>query len=213
MSNITLAELEKNQELARNQENLKVILNHKPREEWIKKHPFAKNVNYIPIGKIENLLDTIFLNWRVEVISVSPLFNSVAVQIRLHYVSPVTGEWSYQDGLGAVGIQTDKGKQASDLSAVKQDAVMKALPAAKSYAIKDAAEHLGAIFGRDLNRGEDYVFNRTRMTKEDQLKKIEELIDQKKELIPAEQLENLNRIVQDKEFKSYSKAIDYISSV
>lgn len=213
MSNITLAELEKNQELAKNQENLKVILNHKPAKAWIKKHPFAKNVNYIPIGKIENLLDTIFLNWRVEVISVSQLFNSVAVQTRLHYVNPVTGEWSYQDGLGAVGIQTDKGAAASDLTAVKQDAVMKALPAAKSYAIKDAAEHLGAIFGRDLNRGEDYVFNRTRISNEEKLDRILELINEKGDRVPESEMVNIERIVNKKEESSYLKALKYLGSL
>jgi hypothetical protein len=34
-----------------------------------------------------------------------------------------------------------------------------ALPSAKSYAIKDAAEHFGAIFGRDLNRKDIIQFS------------------------------------------------------
>tara|TARA_S200002703_G_C3800972_1_gene247537 strand:- start:2270 stop:2911 length:642 start_codon:yes stop_codon:yes gene_type:complete len=207
MSNITLSQIEKNPELSKNQENLKVILNHKPAKAWVKEHPFARGVKYIPIGQVENLLDTIFLDWRIEIISTSQLFNSVAVQVRLHYLNPVNGEWSYHDGVGAVGIQTDKGKAASDLTAVKQDSVMKALPAAKSYAIKDAAEHLGAIFGRDLNRKEEYAFNRTRLNKEEQLDEIKLLYMEKEDKIPENEKAILDRIINNQEEASYSKAI------
>jgi len=88
------------------------------------------------------------------------LFNSVYVAVRLHYRNPLTGEWLSHDGLGAVGVQTDAGAKASDLTAIKQDAIMKALPAAESYAVKDAAEKIGAIFGKDLNRRDVAVFNK-----------------------------------------------------
>jgi hypothetical protein len=133
-------------------DQLNLLLNQEVHHTWVKEHPFAKGVKYIPIEKVEFLLTRIFQEWKVEVIQYTQLFNSVSCQVRLHYRNPVTGEWSFHDGLGAVGVQTDKGASASDLSSIKQDAVMKALPAAKSYAIKDAAEHLGKLFGRDLNR-------------------------------------------------------------
>lgn len=138
-----------------------LLLNQPPVKAWVKDHPFAKNVRYIPIDKIEHLLTRIFQQWKVEVISFQALFNSVTCHVRLHYLNPVNGSWSFSDGLGAVGVQTDKGANASDLNAIKQDAVMKALPAAKSYAIKDAAEHLGVLFGRDLNRKDTIAFNTT----------------------------------------------------
>lgn len=35
---------------------------------------------------------------------------------------------------------------------------MKALPTAESYAIKDAAEKLGKLFGKDLNRKDELAF-------------------------------------------------------
>lgn len=141
-----------------------LLLNQEPIKQWIKKHPYVKS-DYIPIDKIEFLLTRIFQEWKVEVISYSQLFNSVACHIRLHYRNPLSGEWSYHDGLGAIGVQTDKGEQASNLSAIKQDAVMKALPGAKSYAIKDAAEHLGKLFGRDLNRKDVAAFTTAYDTK------------------------------------------------
>lgn len=133
-----------------------LLLNTAPPNNWVTKHPFAKDVTYLTIQRIETLLTRLFQQWRVEVISYNQVFNSVSCHVRLHYLNPISKEWQYHDGLGAVGVQTDKGASASDLSAIKQDAVMKALPAAKSFAIKDAAGHLGKLFGRDLNR-KDYV--------------------------------------------------------
>ncbi len=135
-----------------NNDAFNLLLNQSPPANWVAKHPFAKDVHYLTIQRVEILLTRIFQQWRVEVISYSQLFNSVSCHVRLHYINPITKQWQYHDGLGAVGVQTDKGETASNLNAIKQDAVMKALPAAKSFAIKDAAGHLGKLFGRDLNR-------------------------------------------------------------
>lgn len=154
-----LADLHYDIDTAFKKDKLNLLLNQKPIEKWIKKHPFATNVSYLPIDKVEFMLTRIFQEWRAEVIGYSQLFNAVSCHVRLHYLNPESGEWSYHDGLGAVGIQLDAGKQASDLSAIKSNAVMLALPASKSYAIKDAAEHLGALFGRDLNRKDAIQFS------------------------------------------------------
>jgi len=145
-------------------DQLNLLLNQPPPEAWVKDHPVASGVKYMPIEKVEFLLTKIFGEWRVEIISEGQMFQSIYVKVRLHFKNPLTGEWSYHDGLGAVGVQTDKGKSASDLSAIKQDAIMKALPAAESYAIKDAAEKLGKLFGKDLNRKDVMGFDVTYQT-------------------------------------------------
>lgn len=131
---------------------LKSVLNQNPNRNWVKNHPFANGVVYLPIDKVETMLDMIFQQWKVEVLSISQLAQSICCVIRLHYLNPVTKEWSYHDGVGAVPLKTDKGFSAADLSHIKSDAVTTGAPAAKSFAIKDAAEHLGKLFGRDLNR-------------------------------------------------------------
>ena len=138
-------------------DQLNHLLNQNPPEGWVMDHPFAKNekglpIKYIPIEKVEFLLRRIFKRYRVEVMGYSALFNSVACHVRVHYLNPVNGEWDYQDGVGAVGMQVDKGHKASDMNAIKKEAVMMALPSAKSYAIKDALEILGSLFGANLNR-------------------------------------------------------------
>lgn len=144
------------------------LLNNPPNNKWVKRHPFIKidsavpgqkeQLPYLPIDKVEYLLTRIFQHWRVEVIGYQQLFNAVSCHVRLHYRNPVNGEWMFHDGLGAVGVQTDAGATAADLSKIKADAVMKALPASKSYAIKDAADHLGKLFGRDLTRKDTLGF-------------------------------------------------------
>jgi len=142
-------------------DQLNLLLNQPPMASWVKEHPFAAGVKYLPIDKVEFLLTKIFGEWKVEILREGQMFNSVYVAVRLHYKNPLDGVWSYHDGLGSVGVQTDKGKSASDLAAIKQDAIMKALPAAESYAIKDAAEKLGKLFGKDLNRKDVMGFDVT----------------------------------------------------
>lgn len=155
----SLKELTLVPEQAFKQDQLNVLLNHEPPREWVKAHPMFAGVLYIPIDKVEFLLTRIFQEWRVEVIKYEQLFQSVSVHVRVHYKNPITGEWNFHDGLGAVAVQTEKGASAADLSKIKSDAVMKSLPAAKSFAIKDAAEHLGKLFGKDLNRRDSIEFN------------------------------------------------------
>ena len=141
-------------------DQLRAILNNPVPESWVKKHPFIKDHNYLPIDKVEYLLDRIFKRYRIEVIKTGMLMNSVEVTVRLHFVDPVTGQWDFHDGVGAAEIQTvkDSGSLKLDMSNVNRGAIPMALPIAKTYAIKDAADHIGRIFGRDLNRKETVAY-------------------------------------------------------
>ena len=135
------------------------FINQAPPKAFVKDHPFAKNVKYIPIDKIELMLDKIFQQWYVEILESGQLLNAVKVVVRLHYRHPISKDWLHQDGIGATAIQVDAGKNASDLGAVKSNAIMLGLPSAKSYAIKDAAEHIGEVFGRNINRKDTMSFS------------------------------------------------------
>lgn len=155
----SLAELHHDVEKAFKNDQFNLLLNQEPPAHWVKKNQFAGNTSYLPIEKVEFMLTRIFQSWRVEIMREGALFNSVYAAIRLHYLNPITGEWEYHDGVGAMPVQTDAGKSAADLGAIKSSAVQMALPGAVSYAIKDAAEHLGKLFGRDLNRKETMAFS------------------------------------------------------
>ena len=149
----TLAELfEGNLEKLFKNEQLNQLVNAQPQPKWIKENKFAGNSKYIPVSIIETLLLRIFTKYRVEILNQGTAFNSVYVTVRLHYLCPVTNEWNFHDGIGAVQLQTKQGSSPAQLENINNNAVMMAFPMAKSYALKDAAEHIGVLFGRDLNR-------------------------------------------------------------
>lgn len=154
--------------------DLNKILNAKPKKEWIRQHPLAKKVilvqnpenpkelvkqevpvEYIPIERVEYLLTVIYLKWRKEIKTVQLIANSIVVTLRLWVLDPITGEWDWQEGVGAAPIRTKKGASATDFSQIQDSSVQTGAPAAESYALKDAAEGFGTIFGSDINRKED----------------------------------------------------------
>ena len=148
----TLQDLLVENEDSLKQNALTVLLNQDPPAKWLVQHPMIRDYRYIPIEKIEYLLTRIFGNFNVEIRSTQIVANSVVVTVRLHVINPINGQAMWQDGIGAAPIQTDTGAGATDWNAVKTDGVQKAAPAAETYAVKDAAEKFGKIFGRDVSR-------------------------------------------------------------
>ena len=142
-------------------DEFKRVMYNKPPESWLKPHPMAtvkddtgKTVaaKYLPIDKVEFLLDNYFPKWKVEVLDTKLILNSIVVTIRLHYFHPLLDEWLFHDGCGAKSVQVSSGGNVSNMSEVKDAGVQMAFPSAKSYAIKDACDHIGEIFGRNVNR-------------------------------------------------------------
>jgi hypothetical protein len=216
----TLAELIQDTELSIKQNQLTVLLNQQPHETWLKPHPTATTkdlqgkivpAKYLPIDKVEYLLTKIFPKWWVEVIDTSIMANSCCVTVRLFVQDPLTNEIRHNDGVGAKSIQTDKGKGAMDWNFAKDAGVMMALPSAKTYAIKDAAEGFGKIFGRDLNRiglvSYDNLLKST-ISVDD----VVELYELKKDSLTSEEITNAKRIINNKEVANYSKLMNILKS-
>lgn len=134
------------------------MLNREPNKAWLLPHPTATHVKYLSIGRVEWLLTQLFKDWRVKILNQQVMANSVVVTVRLEVVHPITGKLTWHDGIGAAPIHTKKNKGATEFDFVLTDSVMKAAPAAKSYAIKDAAEHFGKVFGRDINRSDQIAY-------------------------------------------------------
>jgi hypothetical protein len=130
-----------------------LLVNQEPKKEWIKVHPITKEP-YIPIERIEWLLTNIIVRYKVEILDSKQVANSIVVTVRLHYFDQLHNEWTFNDGIGAAPLQTDKGSGAIDWNKIKSSAVQIGAPAAESYAVKDAAEKIGKLFGKDLNRKE-----------------------------------------------------------
>lgn len=146
-------------ELASKHNELNRLLNCAPKPEWIRVNAFAQNSKYIPIGIIEYLLTSIFIKWKVEIKEVKLIANSISVIVRLWLLDPVTGEWDWQEGTGAAPLKTQKGAGAIEFDKILDSAVQTGAPAAESYAVKDAAEKLGKLFGKDLNRKDENTMN------------------------------------------------------
>lgn len=157
-------------ELSVKQDAFIALLNQEPKSEWVLDHPYIKQeivVNgvktrvpykYMPIGRVEFLLKSIFKRYRIEITGQGTAFNGVWVTVRVHYVNPITGEWDFHDGIGAQQLQTAKGTSPADLANINNGAVSMAFPLAKSLAIKDACDHFGKLFGSDLNRKDEIAY-------------------------------------------------------
>lgn len=158
------------------QDEFLAFINKEPPTSWIKDHPIAKGVDYLPIDKVELLLKRIFQEYKVEILREGQLLNSIYVTVRLHYKHPVSG-WMYQDGTAAVPIKTDKGENASNMAAIKNDAIQTGLPAAESFAIKDAADKIGNIFGGNLNRKDTLDFKPMYSETEEKKQQVEIAIE------------------------------------
>lgn len=193
------------------QNKLNLILNAEPKKEWIKSHPFVKNLSYLPIERVEYLLTMIFTKWSVEVKEIKLIANSIVATVRLHVQDPITGNVDYQDGVGAMPIQTSKGAGATDFDKMSSSAVQIGAPAAESFAIKDAAEKFGRIFGKDLNR-KDTIAYADRLHASIEISQKMGLIDQfenatSKEVVRKIWLECSQRERDDKDIKlSYEVA-------
>lgn len=184
-----------------------LLMNQPPETKWILKNPYANNSEYIPIGIVETLVQRIFKQHKIEILREGTMFNAVYMTVRVHYLHP-SGEWLFHDGTGAVQVQTKKDSSPANLVDINNNAVMMALPAAKSFAIKDACEHIGKLFGRDLNRKETMGFGVDKNLDINSVyKEIVALSKEKKDLIPEHEMENLQRIIDNKEVLSYNKAL------
>ena len=162
MSNITtinnqqlvIQELYANPELQLDRDKLITYLNQEPPAEWVKTHPYIKSHKYIPIEKVEFMLKRFFKVYNIEVKEYRQLLNSISVSVRVHYLDPITEQMVYHDGVGAWEMQTASGTGPLKLDAsnINLGAVPMALGIAKSVAVKDACDHIGNIFGANLNR-------------------------------------------------------------
>jgi hypothetical protein len=184
--------------------NLMVLLNQDPHKPWLKEHPITKGL-YLPIERVEYLLSRIFRKWWVEVRSVHQIANSVCVTVRVYVVNPITKEEEWNDGVGASPIQTEKGSGAMDWNKAKSTGVQMALPSAESYAVKDACEKWGKIFGKDLNRKEIISYDSLLKGGPVYYEDLVELFEKHKTALTPDELKDAKRILNNKEVASYSK--------
>jgi len=196
-------------------EQLNLLLNQQPKQEWVKDHPYIKGYKYLPIDKVEFMLRRIFKQYRIEITGQGVAFNGVWVTVRVHYLNPVTGEFDYHDGIGAAQLQTKQGTSPADLININNGAISMAFPIAKTIAIKDACDHFGSLFGANLNRKDTIEFTADSNLAGAQIthEEMQELWELKQDAVKPHDYANIRRIIDDKERHNYMKAKTYLMSI
>ncbi len=197
-------------------EKWNAYINQKPKKEWIRVHPIIKNYEYLPIDKVEFLLKKIFKRVKVQILREGTAFNGVYVVVRVHYLHPITGKMEWQDGMGAQELQTAKGKSPADMANIKSGALAIAFPIAESAAIKDAADHIGDIFGGNLMRKETMAYNFDWSLDEGEVERrtdeLKVLLSIAKDKLSPTDLKAAQRIIDERETISYEKLKKQLSA-
>jgi len=209
----TLAELIEDNDQSIKENALMVLLNQNPPEAWLKTHPTVRGHVYLPINRVEYLLSRIFGKWWVEIKNTQVIANSVAITVRVYVQNPITKLTEWNEGVGAAPIQTDSGKGAMDWNFAKSHGVQIAAPIAESFAIKDAAEKWGKLFGKDLNRKDVINYDSLLKSSEITLDVLMPLYNEKLKSISAEKKKHFDRIVNNQEKASYQKMYNELKSL
>lgn len=195
-------------------DELNFLLNQEPPAKWVKEHPFVRGHKYVPIDKVEFLLRKIFKKYRIEILREGTSFNGVYVCVRVHYLNPVSGEWDFHDGIGAIHLQVKKGSSPSDLANINNGALSMAYPLAKTLAIKDACDMFGKLFGSDLNRRDSLPASMDvkKKTNEQKAEEIKLLLDVEGLTVSEDDRMNVERVLDQKETSSYDKCITLLNN-
>lgn len=137
-------------------------LNKKNPVNGLEKTPDGKAVTLV-ISHVEMTLDEMFLGlWSTENFKWSVIQNEVVGSLDLVVCHPVNGMMIRRTGAASIIIQVDKvpdgltGKARNEwqlnVSNKKSNALDLGFPKLKAECLKNAAQSLGKIFGRDLNR-------------------------------------------------------------
>jgi hypothetical protein len=134
-------------------------LNTEPDPREFDKTPDGK-AQTLPISFVEMTLDELFLGqWELSDVETKQIFNEVVGTGILTVWHPVTQRPLKRAGFGAVVITQDKDAAVSDFNMTKKkNALDLSFPKLKAEITKNAAQTLGKILGRDINRKSKDVF-------------------------------------------------------
>lgn len=134
-------------------QDFQVKLNREPNPAELVKTPDGK-ARTLPISFIEMTLDELFLGqWETSDPVYQQIFNEVVATMELTVWHPITGRALRRTGFASVIITQDKDASISEFNTTKKkNALDLSFPKLKSECLKNAAQSLGKVFGRDLNR-------------------------------------------------------------
>lgn len=133
-------------------QNFHTKINALPSPESIDKTPDGK-AGTILISHIEMLLDEYFFGlWETENFKWAVIANEIVGSIDLVCTHPVTNQKFRRVGAASIQIMVNAGTNALDVQNKKSNALDMGFPKLKTECLKNAANSLGKLFGRDLNR-------------------------------------------------------------
>jgi hypothetical protein len=143
----------------RSLENFQRLLNQYPPRDEIKVNRQANNYKYIPIGRVERVLDELYGGlWKVEKFRTEVIANEIIGIVELSVFHPVAKVWLTRTGSAAVMIQTRSGKPPTVDNKII-NTLGKDFPSLLSRCVANAARSLGVRFGRGLNHDYDDEFS------------------------------------------------------
>lgn len=139
-------------------QNFLTKLNKDPAPESIDNTPDGKAKTML-ISHVEMTLDEYFFGlWETENFNWSVIANEVVGSIDLCFYHPTTGKRMKRTGAAAIQIMMDKGADPLEIEKKKINALDMGFPKLKAECIKNAANSLGKLFGRDLNRKKSDIY-------------------------------------------------------
>jgi hypothetical protein len=152
-------------------------LNAEPRQESVESTP-DKKASTVVISHIEMTLDTLFFGqWSTENFKWNAIANEVQGSLELVVIHPVTGMEIRRTGAASIVIMVDRvpdgvigverNQWALNPSNKKANALDMAFPKLKAECLKNAAQSLGKVFGRDLNRKNKDTYKPYKITQKD----------------------------------------------
>lgn len=137
-------------------------LNLEPPKDSVKEMPKSNfnptAYNYVPISHVQTTLDELFFGlWSTENFKATVVANELVGQVDLKVFHPVAKTWITRTGFASVAIQQNRGATVTQIEEKKKKALELDAPKLLTECIKNAAKHLGNIFGRNLNRKSNTV--------------------------------------------------------
>jgi hypothetical protein len=155
-----------------------------PSKESVLPTPDGK-ATYIPIDVVETQLDEYFFGlWKTENFRWTNCANEIVGSIDLIVFHPTAQVWISRTGAASIQVMVDavpeaiknnrqeKNKWALDLANKKAGALDMGFPKLKTECIKNAAQSIGNVFGRNLNRTHKDVFTPL-------IKQVEDKVDER----------------------------------
>jgi hypothetical protein len=151
-----------NTELLESMQKFQQRLNMEPDAQGVEPTPDRKALTLV-ISHVETTLDEMFFgHWRTENFKWQTISNEVTGSIELVVTNPITGVEIRRTGAASIIITMDRAPEglvgaernrwALNPDNKKPNALDMAFPKLKTECIKNAAQGLGKLFGRDLNR-------------------------------------------------------------